>query len=86
MRNIAYLFSRRDLRQINLNLLKDHHRGFDQNAGFEKGSPESAARLVRECHNACQGGGYICSPSDHFFKGDPRNFQAFVDETVRCVY
>ena len=60
--------------------------GFDQNAGFEKGSPESAARLVRECHAACPDGGYICSPSDHFFKGDPRNVQAFVDEAGRCVY
>jgi len=60
--------------------------GFDQNAGFEKGSPGTAARLVRECHNACPDGGYICSPSDHFFKGEPENVQAFVDEANRCFY
>ncbi len=60
--------------------------GFDQNAGFENGTPESARRLVRECHAACPDGGYICSPSDHFFHGDPENIQAFVDEARRCVY
>jgi uroporphyrinogen decarboxylase len=60
--------------------------GFDQNAGFEKGTPEVAAALVRQCHAACPDGGYICSPSDHFFFGDPRNIQAFVDQAVRCVY
>lgn len=60
--------------------------GFDQNAGFERGTPEVAARLVRTCHEACPDGGYICSPSDHFFHGDPRNIQAFVDEAVRCQY
>ena len=60
--------------------------GFDQNQGFEKGTPEVAARQVRECHEACPDGGYICSPSDHFFFGDPANIQAFVDEANRCVY
>ncbi len=60
--------------------------GFDQNAGFEKGTPQIAARLVRECHEACPNGGYICSPSDHFFFGDPANIQAFVDEANRCTY
>jgi len=60
--------------------------GFDQNRGFERGTPEIAARLVRECFAACPNGGYICSPSDHFFHGDPANIQAFVDEANRCVY
>lgn len=60
--------------------------GFDQNAGFEKGTPEKAAELVRTCHKACPDGGYICSPSDHFFFGDPANIQAFVDEANRCRY
>jgi uroporphyrinogen decarboxylase len=60
--------------------------GFDQNAGFEKGTPERAARLVRACHEACPDGGYICCPSDHFFFGDPANIQAFVDEANRCAY
>jgi len=60
--------------------------GFDQNAGFEKGTPETAARLVRACHEACPDGGYICCPSDHFFSGDPANIQAFADEANRCTY
>jgi uroporphyrinogen-III decarboxylase len=60
--------------------------GFDQNAGFEQGTPEAAAKLVRQCHGACPDGGYICSPSDHFFFGDPVNIQAFVDEANRCTY
>ena len=60
--------------------------GFDQNAGFESGTPETAAELVQACHAACPDGGYICSPSDHFFSGDPRNIQAFVDEANRCFF
>lgn len=60
--------------------------GFDQNQGFEKGTPEIAARLIRECHAACPDGGYICCASDHFFFGDPANIQAFADEANRCVY
>ena len=60
--------------------------GFDQNQGFEKGTPEIATKQVRQCHEACPNGGYICCPSDHFFFGEPENIQAFVDEAVKCVY
>lgn len=62
--------------------------GFDQNAGFERGTPDAARRLVRECFQATcdKPGGYICSPSDHFFFGDPENVQAFADEAARCRY
>jgi uroporphyrinogen decarboxylase len=60
--------------------------GFDQNGGFEKGTPQKARELVRSCFNACPNGGYICSPSDHFFFGDPKNIQAFVDEANNCKY
>lgn len=60
--------------------------GFDQNAGFERGNPETVRRLVRECHAACPDGGYICCPSDHFFFGDPENLRAFVDAARECVY
>lgn len=61
--------------------------GFDQNAGFENGTPEDARRLVRECFEATkEHGGYIISPSDHFFHGSPANIQAFVDEVKQCYY
>ena len=60
--------------------------GFDQNAGFEKGTPETAAALVRRCHAACPHGGYICCPSDHFFSGDRANVRAFAEQASRCTY
>ncbi len=60
--------------------------GFDQNAGFENGTPERARELVFELHRACPNGGYICSPSDHFFRGDPVNVQAFADAAKECLY
>jgi len=60
--------------------------GFDQNAGFENGTPEDARRIVRECFEAAKDhGGYIICPSDHFFHGNPANIEAFVDETKKCV-
>ena len=61
--------------------------GFDQNAGFETGTPAAARRLVHECFEATKDhAGYICSPSDHFFRGAPENIQAFVDACKECVY
>ena len=61
--------------------------GFDQNAGFEHGTPEQARRQVRQCFEATKDhGGYIIAPSDHFFHGDPKNIEAFVDEVKNCKY
>ena len=61
--------------------------GFDQNAGFERGTPEEARRLVFECFEATKDhAGYIIAPSDHFFKGAPENLQAFVDAVRECRY
>ena len=61
--------------------------GFDQNEGFEHGTPESARRLVFECFEATKDhAGYICCPSDHFFTGDPANLQAFADACRECRY
>ena len=61
--------------------------GFDQNAGFERGSPEEARRLVFDCFEATKDhAGYIVAPSDHFFHGDPANLQAFADACKECVY
>jgi uroporphyrinogen-III decarboxylase len=61
--------------------------GFDQNAGFEKGTPEKARELVFSCFEATKDhAGYICAPSDHFFFGDPANVQAFADACKECRY
>lgn len=61
--------------------------GFDQNAGFENGSPERARQQVFECFEATKDhAGYICCPSDHFFHGDPACLQAFADAARECVY
>ena len=61
--------------------------GFDQNAGFERGTPAEARRLVLECFEATRDhAGYICVPSDHFFFGDPANIQAFADACRECRY
>jgi hypothetical protein len=61
--------------------------GFDQNAGFERGTPAAARRQVLECFEATRDhAGYICVPSDHFFFGDPANIQAFADACKECRY
>jgi uroporphyrinogen-III decarboxylase len=61
--------------------------GFDQNAGFEQGTPDAARRLVIECFEATKDhAGYICAPSDHFFHGDPANLHAFADAAKECRY
>jgi len=61
--------------------------GFDQNAGFERGTPETARKLVFDCFEATKDhAGYIIAPSDHFFSGNPQNLQAFADAAKECVY
>jgi len=61
--------------------------GFDQNAGFENGTPEDARRQVFECFEATKDhAGFIIAPSDHFFHGDPANLHAFADAVKECVY
>ena len=60
--------------------------GFDQNAGFEQGSPDSVRDQVHRLFAACPAGGYIMSPSDHFFFGDPDNIHAFVKAARECTY
>ncbi len=61
--------------------------GFDQQAGFERGTPEKARELVFQCFEATKDhAGYICCPSDHFFHGDPACLQAFADAAKECVY
>jgi hypothetical protein len=42
---------------------------------------------VRQCFEAAgAGGGYILSPSDHFFDADPRLIEAYANEARNCVY
>ncbi len=61
--------------------------GFNQNAGFESGTPEAARRQVFECFEATRDhAGYMLCPSDHFFHGDPGCVQAFVDAARECQY
>lgn len=61
--------------------------GFDQNAGFEKGTSAKIRQMVFDCFEATKDhGGYIIAPSDHFFFGDPANIQAFSDAVKECVY
>ena len=61
--------------------------GFDQNAGFERGTPEIARQQVFDCFEATKDhAGYIVCPSDHFFFGDPQCLQAFVDAARECAY
>jgi uroporphyrinogen decarboxylase len=60
--------------------------GFDQNAGFEQGNPQLIREMVFKLHSACPDGGYICAPSDQFFKGSIENLRAFADACRECVY
>jgi len=61
--------------------------GFDQNAGFEHGTPERAHQQVLDCFAATRDyAGYIIAPSDHFFHGDPACLQAFADAARECRY
>jgi len=61
--------------------------GFDQNQGFEHGTPENARKQVFELFEATKDhAGYICCPSDHFFEGAPENLHAFAEAAKACVY
>jgi len=61
--------------------------GFDQFHYFKGTTPEETRREVRRCFEAAgTGGGYILSPSDHFFEADPGLLEAFADEGRKCVY
>ncbi|MFB0565956.1 MAG: uroporphyrinogen decarboxylase family protein [Candidatus Aminicenantaceae bacterium] len=61
--------------------------GFDQFHYFNNCTPEETRREVRRCFDeAGEGGGYILSPSDHFFDADVELIRAYVDEARKCVY
>ena len=61
--------------------------GFDQFHYFRGCTPAETRREVRRCFDeAGRGGGYILSPSDHFFEADLPLLEAFADEARRCTY
>ena len=61
--------------------------GFDQLHFFTNCTAEETRREVRRCFDdAGGGGGFILSPSDHFFEADFKLLDAFADEARRCVY
>jgi len=61
--------------------------GFDQALYFKDCSPEETRKAVRQCfEEAGEGGGYVLSPSDHFFDANIELIRAFADEARKCVY
>jgi len=61
--------------------------GFDQFHFFTGCAPEATRREVRRCfEEAGAGGGFILSPSDHFFDADLELIRAYADEAHRCFY
>jgi len=61
--------------------------GFDQFHFFKDCTEEETRAEVRRCFEAAgQGGGFILSPSDHFFEADLNLIQAFADEGRKCYY
>jgi len=61
--------------------------GFDQFHYFVGCTPEETKAEVRRCFNeAGRNGGYILSPSDHFFDAEMKLLKAFADEGRKCIY
>jgi uroporphyrinogen decarboxylase len=61
--------------------------GFDQFHFFIDNTAEKTRAEVRRCFEEAGGeGGFILSPSDHFFDADPALIAAFADEARRCIY
>jgi uroporphyrinogen decarboxylase len=61
--------------------------GFDQFHYFKGCTPEETRRAVRKCFDeAGSGGGYILSPSDHFFDAEIELLHAFAAEARSCRY
>ncbi len=61
--------------------------GFDQFHFFKDCSENETRKEVRRCfEEAGSGGGFILSPSDHFFDADINLIKAFADEARKCLY
>ena len=61
--------------------------GFDQYHFFTGCSETDTRKEVRRCfESAGKNGGFILSPSDHFFEADLKLIKAFADEARQCKY
>jgi len=61
--------------------------GFDQFHFFNGCTPEQTRAEVRRCFNEAGGnGGFILSPSDHFFQADLILIEAYAEEARKCEY
>ena len=61
--------------------------GFDQGYYLQKASPEEIRAEVRRCFEAAgPDGGFIISPSDHFFDARPELLTAFAAAAAECRY
>lgn len=61
--------------------------GFDQFHFFKSCPPDRTRAEVRRCFDtAGADGGYILSPSDHFFDADIACLEAYADEARSCMY
>jgi uroporphyrinogen-III decarboxylase len=61
--------------------------GLDQNSVLEVGTPDQIRRHVHELFEAYgTGGGYIMSPSDHFFHVPVENLEAYGRAARECIY
>jgi uroporphyrinogen-III decarboxylase len=61
--------------------------GFDQFHFLTGCTPQETRNEVKRCFEAAgEGGGFILSPSDHFFEAEPALIEAFVDEARKCTY
>lgn len=61
--------------------------GFDQYNFFNNCSEKATREEVRRCFEEAGGdGGYILSPSDHFFDAELHLVRAFADEAKNCIY
>ncbi|MFA9454252.1 MAG: hypothetical protein ACERK6_10085, partial [Candidatus Aminicenantaceae bacterium] len=61
--------------------------GFDQFHFFTGCTLEDTRKEVRRCFEAAgAGGGFILSPSDHFFDAEVELLHAYADEARGCLY
>jgi uroporphyrinogen decarboxylase len=61
--------------------------GFDQFHFFTGCSEIATRNEVRRCFEAAgTDGGFILSPSDHFFEADLKLIKAFAEEAMKCIY